>query len=271
MGHLRVTQGIFMYFVMTVDVDPPPPSAPYLNIEEGLIKLLKLFKRYNVMSTFFVTATMAEKFPDLMQKIVEDKHEIACHDLDHSVRINSFRLIDLIKRIKVATELIESSSGFRPIGYRAPLFRINRKQWIALVENQYLYDSSVVRSPIYEPRYVFYPSKPFSISLCQNKHLVEIPLSISPLLFAPIGGTYLRIFGAKWAKFSIKFLSALGLPIIFYIHPKDVVARTDGPKWYSYKNTAKCIYFVEEIIQYATKTGATFMRAIDLLNALHYV
>lgn len=259
---------MFRYFVMTVDVDPPPVSAPDLDIEGGLIKLLQLFKRYNVRSTFFVTATMAEKFPDLMKKIVKDKHEIACHDLDHSPRISSIGLASLIRRIKVATELIENSSGIRPIGYRAPMFRINREQWMALLENHYVYDSSVVRSPLYEPRSAFYPPKPFFISLGRHKHIIEIPLSVSPLLLVPIGGTYLRIFGKEWAKFSIKFLLQLSFPLIFYIHPKDVVARTNGPKWHSYKNTAICINFVEEIIRYAIKAEATFLRAIDLVNAL---
>jgi peptidoglycan/xylan/chitin deacetylase (PgdA/CDA1 family) len=255
-----------LYFVMTVDVDPPPPSAPNLKLEEGAHMLLQIFKEYGVKSTFFVPATMAEKFPDLMQKIRKNNHEIACHDLDHSPLVCKLGITELIRRIKMATQLIEASSGVRPIGYRAPLFKISQNQWTALYKNEYLYDSSVVCSPFFGYPKIFFPSRPFYISVDRNAHLMELPVSINPIIPLPIGGGYLRIFGEKWAIIGVKANSLFKSPVIFYIHPKDIVFRKSGPHWYSYKNTLNCATFLIKVIQYAKKINATFIRAIDLVN-----
>jgi hypothetical protein len=253
---------------MTVDVDPPPPSAPNLKIEEGVLTLLQMFKKNEIKSTFFVPAVMAEKFPDLMQKIKKDGHEIACHDLDHSPTVNKLNLPNLMSRIRIATQLIEDHVGVRPYGYRAPLFKINRKQLIALYKNGYIYDSSIICSPFHRSLRVFSFWKPFFVSVNKNGRLIEIPPSINPIMPFPIGGAYIRILGKKWAKVGVKAIFLLKSPLIFYIHPKDVIVRTSGPYWYSYKNTSKCASFVEEIIHYAKENRAIFIKAIDLADLL---
>jgi len=251
---------------MTVDVDPPPPSDPNLEIDEGIIKLLELFRKYKLKSTFFVTATMAEKFPDLMRRIVRDQHEIACHDLDHSPQALSLNAADQTRRVKVATKVIEAYTNVRPIGYRAPLFKISRNHLIALQRNGYIYDSSMVCSPFLNLRRISFSSKPFLISISQNGYLIEIPIPVNPVLLLPMGGAYIRVFGTKWAKIGIKWNFLFKFPVVFHIHPKDVVYRKNGPSWYSYKNTAIGCKFVEEIILYAKKKEANFVKAIDLVN-----
>jgi hypothetical protein len=249
---------------MTVDVDPPPPSAPDLKIEEGILTLLQMFKKNEIKSTFFVTAIMAEKFPDLMQKIKKDGHEIACHDLDHSPIVDKLNLTKLISRIRIATQLIKDCTGVCPLGYRAPLFKINRNQLVALYKNGYIYDSSIICSPFFRS-FMFFPfPKPFTFSVGKNGLVIEIPVSINPFIPFPIGGAYIRIFGKKWAKIGIKANLLLNFPIIFYIHPKDIIVRISGPNWYSYINTSKCANFVEEIVHYAKKNHVIFIRAVDL-------
>ncbi|HGE70494.1 TPA: DUF3473 domain-containing protein [Candidatus Poribacteria bacterium] len=252
-----------LYFVMTVDVDPPPPSAPDLKIDEGILTLLQMFKKNEIKSTFFVTAIMAEKFPDLMQKIKKDGHEIACHDLDHSPMVDKLNLTRLMFRIRIATQLIEDYVGVRPYGYRAPLFKINRDQLVALNKNGYVYDSSIIFPPFFRSLRIFF-SKPFFVPINKNGWMIEIPLSTNPMMPFPIGGAYFRVFGEKWAKAGIKVNFLFKNPLIFYIHPKDIIVRTSGPSWYSYKNTSKCLDSLKEIINYAKKTGAIFIKAIDL-------
>jgi len=253
-----------LYFVMTVDVDPPPPSAPDLKIEEGMLTLLQMFKKNEIKSTFFVTAIMAEKFPDLMKKVKRDGHEIACHDLDHSPLVDKLNLTRLVSRIRIATQLIEDYVGVQPYGYRAPLFKINRNQLIALYKNGYIYDSSIIFSPFFRSLPKFSFSTPFFVPINKNEWMIEIPLSINPIMPFPIGGAYFRVFGKKWAKAGIKVNFLFKNPLIFYIHPKDIIVRTSAPSWYSYKNTSKCLDSLKEIINYAKKTGAIFIKAIDL-------
>jgi len=254
---------------MTVDMDPPPPSAPNLKIEYGTNVLLKLFEKHQIKATFFVTGTVAEKFPDIMQKIAKQKHEIACHGFDHNPKEGTFGVVEQTRRIKLATSLIERATGLRPIGFRAPLFKANENCWIALRRNAYIYDSSVVCSFLYGPRKVFFPSKPFLLVTPMrdgNKGLLEIPVSVNPFLPFPLGGGWIRIFGSKWVKTGIKLNFLFRAPAVFYIHPKDVIPRTSGPFWHSYISTRDCLRRLDDVICYVKKEGAVFLKASGLAD-----
>jgi peptidoglycan/xylan/chitin deacetylase (PgdA/CDA1 family) len=63
---------------ITVDVeeDCPPMLTSTRGMEEGLPKLLDLFKKEGVKATFFVTGTMAEQYPDLIYRIPREGHEL---------------------------------------------------------------------------------------------------------------------------------------------------------------------------------------------------
>jgi peptidoglycan/xylan/chitin deacetylase (PgdA/CDA1 family) len=255
------------FFIMTVDVDPPPPSAPNLDIEKGTTDILRLFQVHSVHATFFVPASVALAFPELIQEIKGEGHEIACHGLKHDANEAISSLDEQYLGIKKATNEIESITGSRPIGFRAPLFRSNANCRIALRQNNYIYDSSIVCSPLFGNHRSRLLSKPFFFS-CSNQHaesnLLEIPVSVNPFLPFPLGGAYLRIFGPGWAKVGIRTNAIFNAPIVFYIHPKDVIYRTDGPFWYSYKNTANCLKALMDIILYGKRIGAKFMKAHEL-------
>jgi len=261
---VRIMQRLF---IMTVDVDPPPPSAPNLDIEKGTTDILRLFQVHRVHATFFVPASVALAFPELIQEIKGDGHEIACHGLKHHANEAISSLDEQYLTIKKATDEIESITGSRPIGFRAPLFRSNENCRIALRQNNYVYDSSMVCSPLFGNLKTRLLSKPFFFS-CSNHHaecnLLEIPVSVNPFLPFPLGGAYLRIFGPRWAKVGIRINSIFNAPILFYIHPKDVIYRTDGLSWYSYRNTANCMKALEDVILYGKRIGAKFMKACEL-------
>jgi peptidoglycan/xylan/chitin deacetylase (PgdA/CDA1 family) len=259
------------FFLMTVDMDPPPPSAPNLKIEDGTNALLALFEKHQIKATFFVPGMVAEKFPDIMQQIIKQKqkHEIACHGLTHSPREGTFSVTEQTRRIKLATSLIERATEVRPIGFRAPLFKVNVDCWTALQKNDYIYDSSIVCSLFYGARKVFFPSKPFLLAKSENnksKSLLEIPISVNPFLPFPLGGAWIRIFGSKWAKVGLKMNFLFRSPAVFYIHPKDVIPRTSGPFWYSYKGTRECLKRVDDVISYVKEAGAIFLKASELAD-----
>jgi peptidoglycan/xylan/chitin deacetylase (PgdA/CDA1 family) len=254
---------------MTVDIDPPPPSTPNLDIESGTFDLLNLFDKHRIKTTFFVPAIVAEKYPTIMKEIIRKKHEIACHGLMHDPKEVTLNVDEEIRMIKTATEMIEFATGLKPIGFRAPLFRINKSCWMALQKNDYVYDSSIVCSPFYRSHKLFFSSKPFFLSESKTPkghRLLEIPVSVNPFLLFPLGGAWMRIFGLKWTKIGVQFVSSFGLPVIFYVHPKDVIARTYGPSWHSYRNTNNCIKMLEAIIKYVKQTGAEFLMAYELAH-----
>ena len=255
------------YFIMTVDLDPPISTIPNFIIEEGAILLLNLFDEYRLKSTFFVPAVVAEKFPSIMEEIVKRRHEIACHGLKHDPLEATLNVSKEIRMIRTATEIIQSVTGLRPIGFRAPLFKVNRNCWIALQKNGYIYDSSLVSSPFFRSYRMFFPAKPFALPVPEtnsNCGLLEIPVSVNPFLPFPLGGAYMRILGLRWSKIGARMNFLCNAPVVFYVHPKDVVPRRYGRTWYYYRNTAHCLKVLSEIINYAKQIGAKFLTAYEL-------
>ena len=262
------------YFIMTIDVDPPiwslshgRWSIPNFIIEDGVNCLLNLFDEYAVKATFFVPSVITEKSPATIEEIVRRGHEVSCHGLKHDPWEATLSVNEQIRMIRTATKIIESATGIRPLGFRAPLFRINRNCWIALQKNGYVYDSSVVCSPFYGNHRIFFPAKPFLLPVPktnENHGLLEIPVSVNPFLPFPLGGAWLRIFGSRWSKIGVKLNFISQTPVVFYIHPKDVIPRTYGRGWVSYRNTANCMKMLEETIKYAKQSGAKFLKAYEL-------
>jgi hypothetical protein len=251
---------------MTIDVDPPVSSIPSFIVEEGVFQILKLLDKYAIKATFFIPAVTAQKFPIAIKEIKKRGHEIASHGLKHHPDEATLSLNKQIQMIKTATEIIESISGSRPIGYRAPLFKVNENCWMALQKNHYLYDSSVVYSPFYGRFRKIFPIKPFQIRIKHYNYcdLTEIPVSVNPFIPLPLGGTWMRIFGLKWCKIGIKMNFTFQTPVVFYVHPKDVIPRTYGRKWHYYRNTTNCMKTLEEIIKYAIRNRARFLKACEL-------
>jgi peptidoglycan/xylan/chitin deacetylase (PgdA/CDA1 family) len=252
---------------MTIDVDPSLRSIPNFITEDGLDAILSLLDRYAVKATFFIPSLVAGKFPVITREIVKQGHEVACHGLKHDPWETTLNANKQVQMIKTATETIQSIIGLRPVGFRAPLFRGNKNCWIALQKNGYVYDSSVVCSPFYNNHRIFFPTKPFHLPVSKtnkNNGLLEIPVSVNPLLPFPLGGAPMRILGLRWCKIGAKINFTQRLPVVFYIHPKDVIPRTYGRNWISYRNTLGCIKMVEEIIKYAKQSASKFLTAFEL-------
>jgi hypothetical protein len=264
------------YFVLTIDVDPPLSDMPPSKVKEGLDSLLSLLDRYVIKATFFVPSSVAERFPDTMREIVDCRHEIACHGLKHDMWETTLDVEKQAQMINEATDTIQSIIGLRPIGFRAPLFLANEKCWKALQKNGYVYDSSVVCSPLYNSHRIFLPQKPFCLPLPKTRNgcgLIEIPVSSNPLLPFPLGGAPMRVLGSEWCKAGIKMNFVFKTPVVFYIHPKDVVSRIYGRKWtfrrwILYRNTLNGLKMLDEILEYGKRSGAKFLKACELARLL---
>lgn len=254
---------------MTIDVDPPFTSGQNYVVENGVASLLNLLNKFKIKATFFIPALVAMNFPRIVKEIVKQHHEIGCHGYNHALLEASLNLNKKIKMVKTATEVIECVSGVRPLGFRAPYFKVDRNYWIALQKNDFVYDSSCVSFPsLYKFNGKFPRLRPFFIQIYAKKDessLLEIPVSANPILPFPLGGIWLRIFGLKWAKVGIKMNMFFETPIVFYIHPKDVIAfESTGLPWYYYVNTLHCMGMLKEIIMYVKSTGTKFLTAIEL-------
>ena len=286
----RQRKPIGRYFVMTVDVDgwssllrfysidhDPLEANSQVNVKDGILSLLQLFGKHEIKATFFVTGEMAQKYSGAIREICREGHEVACHGLTHEK--NECLLDEESQRrtIGEGTRMIEDITGRRPIGFRAPCLRADEITLKILNELGYVYDSSVI--PTLVPGYYgspMAPLKPYHPSaLSMRKRgsykVLEMPVSVNPMLHLPLSAAWMRNLGFLWVQFGIKMNFVLGNPVVFYVHPRDVVSlpKVEGVPWHLYRNVGdSTVRMLGNMIKYAAGSGARFVRASDLAQLL---
>ena len=192
----------------------------------GIDKILELLRKNDTSATFFVVGELLEFQPEILDKILENDHEIGFHTMHHN-KIDSIgfkeKFPDEIARFSKMTN--QKSKGFR-----APTFSLNKQSsWIidSLVENDYVYDSSIV--PVKTELYGIPDAeiKPYRISSNSiekndpNGKLIEFPLLVTKFLGKKLpaaGGFYLRTLPERVIKNAIYNYDKQNIPATFYIH-----------------------------------------------------
>src|SRR5215216_5972106 len=75
----RRKAGFTACFTADVEQDCPPFRETCHGMTEGLPRLLDLLSEHRVRGTFFTTGEMARRFPAVIQRLVNEGHELACH------------------------------------------------------------------------------------------------------------------------------------------------------------------------------------------------
>jgi peptidoglycan/xylan/chitin deacetylase (PgdA/CDA1 family) len=109
--------------------------------EVGTPRLLELFRRHDLRTTWFVPGHSIETFPDQTKMIVEAGHEIGAHGYSHEnpIAMTPKQEEDVLER---AIELIEAVSGRRPRGYVAPWWEMSSATAALLLKHGFTYDHS---------------------------------------------------------------------------------------------------------------------------------
>ena len=190
-------------------------------------QLLELFERVEARATFFVLGWVAERHPDLVRRIAELGHEIACHGYGHELvyEIGPTRFREDLRRAKTT---IEDACGRAVRGYRAPSYSItNASLWALdiLAEEGFEYDSSIF--PIHHHRYGIpeFPREPQRLVLRSGATIDEFPLTTLRMgsVNVPLaGGAYLRFLPGSAFRWGFRHLAGLGQPTVLYLHPWEV-------------------------------------------------
>ena len=120
--------------------------------EVGGPRLIRLFEKYGLTTTWFVPGHSIETFPELTRMIVDAGHEIGVHGYSHENPIAMTREQEtaILDR---SIELIEKVSGRRPTGYVAPWWEFSPVTNEILLERGIKYDHSLMHRD-FEPYYV---------------------------------------------------------------------------------------------------------------------
>jgi len=193
---------------------------------KGLDKIIELLRKTETSATFFVVGKLLETNPEILDKIVENDHEIAFHTMNHDrIDTDEFKN-NFTNEIQTFSKLTNKNSK----GFRAPTFSLNEtSSWIinSLEKLNYMYDSSVVpaKTDLYGmPNAEIAPYRISSKSLEKDNHdgkLVEFPILVTKFLGKKIpagGGFYLRTLPTRIIKNAINNYQKQEIPATFYIH-----------------------------------------------------
>lgn len=202
-------------------------------VEEGTHAILDLLARHGWRSTFFVLGIVVKEHPELIRRIVDEGHELACHGMSHRpvwrATQDSFRA-----ELREFREVVEATIGHFPvIGFRAPTFSIDRTNAWALEvlrAEGYRYDSSVF--PMRVGRYgqpgapvgIYRPSPTDLRQHDPNADLVEFPVAIAEFagIRVPVGGGfYLRALPLPVFRTALDAILK-HRPFVLYLHPREI-------------------------------------------------
>ena len=120
--------------------------------EVGAPRLLELFRRHDLRTTWCIPGHSAETFPEQMRAVVEAGHEVGIHGYSHENPIAMSREQEAAV-LDRSIELITKLAGRRPRGYVAPWWEFSRVTNELLLERAIAYDHSLMHRD-FEPYYV---------------------------------------------------------------------------------------------------------------------
>lgn len=119
--------------------------------EVGAPRLLKMFEKFGIRTTWFIPGHSMETFPEQMAAVAKAGHEIGIHGYSHENPIAMTReqeMAILDKSIELATAL----SGKRPTGYVAPWWEFSNVTNELLLERGIKYDHSLMHNDFHPYR-----------------------------------------------------------------------------------------------------------------------
>jgi peptidoglycan-N-acetylglucosamine deacetylase len=120
--------------------------------EVGTPRLVNLFKRLGVKTTWFIPGHSIETFPEQTAMVVEAGHEIGIHGYSHENPISMTPEQEEAVLDK-CIELVTKVSGRRPTGYVAPWWEFSPVTNELLLKKGIKYDHSLMHKD-FEPYYV---------------------------------------------------------------------------------------------------------------------
>jgi peptidoglycan/xylan/chitin deacetylase (PgdA/CDA1 family) len=156
MGRLKLPEGKKIAVNLGVDFDaqslwlgafnmpsPAMMARGEFGARVGVPRLLELFDRFGVRSTFFVPGHTIDTFPEACHDIRDHGHEFGHHGYYHE----NPTMIDADterRLIELALASFDRQLGIRPRGYRSPYWDYSQSTLDLIEEFGFLYDSSLM-------------------------------------------------------------------------------------------------------------------------------
>lgn len=220
-------------------------------VVENTLRILTILKKYNAKATFFIVGTVAERHPEIVKYIIEDRHEVASHSYWHKP-LKYLLINEIEKDIKMSQDILSSIVGEKVLGYRAMGFSTPENEitfYKILKTHGFLYDSSKKLNQDYKTirQEIIYEIYPSVLNFFNKK-----------IIFS--GGSYFRLLPMFLIKNGFKQYRKINQPVMFYLHPWEF--NKDQPK--------RKVKLTQKIVQ-SSFTFTTERKIVQLLNEHKFV
>ncbi|MER2517274.1 MAG: XrtA system polysaccharide deacetylase [Candidatus Accumulibacter phosphatis] len=225
---------------LTIDVEDyfqVSALAPYIpreqwdsrecRVERNVERILLMLDEGQTRATFFTLGWVAERYPQLVRRIVAGGHELASHGYGHQ-RASDLSEAEFSADISSAKKLLEDISGEEVKGYRAPSFSIGEANLWAfdcLARAGYRYSSSIY--PIRHDHYGMPNAPRFAHHVRDG--LLELPVTTLRYFdrnWPASGGGYFRLLPYALSRWLLRKVNQRDQqPAIFYFHPWEIDAE----------------------------------------------
>jgi len=234
----------------------------YLDVFLPLV--LDVLDKLDVKVTFFIVGQDAiiEKNHAVLRSIVERGHEVGNHSFHHESWLQSYSYEKIDAEIENAEEAILKATGKRTNMFRGPGFSWSYDLLKVLEKRKYIFDASILPtyiSPLLRQYYFwksslskeekesrkelfgsykigFYPLKPYTWNLGNNKTLLEIPVTTMPVFKIPYHQSYLLYISnisiglmKMYLKFCILMSKITNTSPSYLLHPLDLMGGDHVP------------------------------------------
>ncbi len=218
--------------------------------------------------TFFTTGSVAETFPELLQEIVNNGHEVACHYHYHDLMFKQSNE-EIDQNLALAKNAIFKACGSEPKGFRAPVFSITRDRIdiFKVIEKHFDYDSSFVLYLNKFNKKDYLQNAPFTL-----ERLKEFPIVPKPFFNKKIsiksGGTFLRLYTKNMMKEVMMFNHEQGFTPLVYVHPYDYLQNKEFwvplSEFYKSKKPSNFIKYLRQL-QWMSLGNRTVFSKLDFI------
>jgi len=245
--------------------------------KKALLESYKIINNYLITKldgakiTFFCTGIVATEYPDLIKKISNDGHEIACHYYFHD-SVRNEGLEEFEKNIVLALNALNKCSNNKVTGFRAPNFSINTSDvnHFKIISKYFEYDSSLnffKESELARLKKIINSTKFKFILVAPQKPYPGFPYMKS-------GGSFLKLLHVNFIlKIISKNLTNNHFSQI-YLHPYEFVSnRSFYTSWIEMNGLAfhKKIYWLVRQAQWHIVGNNSVMGKLDKIFSIYAI
>jgi len=226
---------------------------------------LDVLDKLGIRITFFIVGQDAaiEKNHAVLKSIVDRGHEVANHSFHHESWLKTYSKEKIEQEITIAEEAIFKATGKRTNMFRGPGFSWSNDLLEVLEKRNYIFDASLLPtyiSPLMRKYYFaksnlskeekesrkelfgsfsesFYPLKPYTWELPNQKKLMEIPVTTMPVFKIPFHQSYLLYISnistglmKLYLRFAIMMCKITGTQPSYLLHPLDLIGKDVVPQ-----------------------------------------